>query len=116
MRWLILLLALGLAGPGCVTTPAMSKSNYGNLEVNVYSMAGNGLDKRTWSISTPVDLYVDGLFVSSVTTSKPVLFLKRGEHRIEVRALGYQPIEKTITILGEPNHQVFEIRLDPLTE
>ena len=90
---------LGCAYPG----PVISKSNMGNLEINVYGPEGT---------SPHAELYLDGIFIGNLTRHMPVIYVKRGERVIRVEASGFKPYEKTITILGEPNHQVLNILLE----
>jgi hypothetical protein len=89
---------------GCADTwPVISKSNMGNLELNVYSPEGKFLN---------AELYLDGIFIGNLTRHKPVIYAKRGERVVRVEATGFKPYEKTITVLGEPNHQVLNISLE----
>jgi hypothetical protein len=90
--------------PGCVAVgPAISKSTSGNLEINV--AAPQGMDVRSARVQ------VDGLFIGNVSEHMPVLYLKRGPHTVNVELEGTGKYEQTITILGEPNHQVLNITL-----
>lgn len=91
---------------GCATGPAISKKTSGNLEINV--SAPQGMSVRLARI------YVDGVFVGNVSSSMPVLFLKRGQRTIRVELAGTKPYEQRIDILGDPNHQVLNVTLEQL--
>jgi len=83
---------------GCVYHgPAVSKSNAGNLEVNILG---------TDMVYHDADLYIDGNFIGNLTKNLPVLHIKRGQREIRIEASGFKPYEKHIIILGQPNHQV----------
>lgn len=89
---------------GCADfSPAISKTNFGNLEVNIF--APEGLDVRESRI------YIDGVFIGNVSSRMPVLQLKRGKRLVRVELAGAETCSETITILGEPNHQVLNIAL-----
>jgi hypothetical protein len=89
---------------GCADfSPAVSKTNMGNLEINI--QAPEGLDARTARI------YVDGVFIGNVSNRMPVLQLKRGKRVIKVDLDGADSYAESITILGEPNHQVLNVAL-----
>jgi hypothetical protein len=92
-----LLLLCGCADFG----PAVSKASMGNLEVNV--VAPEGVDVRAARI------YVDDLFIGNVSDRMPVLQLKRGKRVIKVELEGMEAYTESITILGEPNHQVLNV-------
>lgn len=102
---LIILFVTTALMSGCVaTSPAVSKSSVGNLEINV--TAPQGIDVRTARI------YVDGVFVGNVSERLPVLYLKRGNHKLKVELEGATSYEQAIRILGDPNHQVLNVRLE----
>ncbi|MHC4737528.1 MAG: PEGA domain-containing protein [Planctomycetota bacterium] len=89
---------------GCVDTgPVISKSKMGNLELNVYGPEGKYPN---------AELYLDGIFIGNLTRHMPVIYAKRGERVVRVEATGFKPYEKSITVLGEPNHQVLNIFLE----
>ena len=58
----------------CVTSPVISKSKMGNVEIQV--IAPEGMDVRR------AELFVDDLFVGNATDDLPVLTLRRGERTI----------------------------------
>lgn len=90
---------------GCVSTGlAISKNSMGNLEV--YVTAPQGVDAMAASI------YVDGTFVGNVSQDLPVLYLKRGQHIVRVELAGMKPYQRSIDILGEPNHQFLNATLE----
>lgn len=95
----VLLLFCGCAGFG----PAVSKSDMGNLELNV--VAPQPLDVSA------ARLYVDGVFIGNVSSRMPILVLKRGPRTIKVELEGAETYTQTLTILGEPNHQVLNVAL-----
>lgn len=101
--FLALLLAVAIL-PGCVDSPAISKSTMGNL--NVYVTAPEGIDVRLARI------YVDGIFVGNVNQDMPVLFLKRGKRVIRVELADMKTYEQQIQILGDPNHQFLDVGLE----
>lgn len=90
---------------GCVSTgPAISKDTMGNLEV--YVTAPDGVDVH------PARIYVDTVFVGNVSSTLPVLYLKRGKHSVKVELAGMKINEQVIDILGEPNHQFLYVPLE----
>ena len=101
----LLFLAATLAGCTCAG-PAISKADMGNLQINVYGPKAVPVP--------PADIYVDDLFVGNATPEKPILYIKRGERRIRVELPGCTPYNRTITILGDPNHQVLNVLLKPV--
>ena len=101
---LFALLALASLLSGCVATgPAVSKSDMGNLEINIW--APEGLQTRAAGI------YVDNVFVGNVSERMPILFLKRGKHTVRVALEGTEIYQQEIEILGDPNHQVLNVNL-----
>jgi len=93
---------------GCVDfSPFVSKSNLGNLEVNI--VAPEGLDAQTARI------YVDDVFVGNVSSRMPILHLKNGKHVVKVELEGTATYTETLTILGDPNHQVLNVALQRRT-
>ena len=89
---------------GCESTgPVISKSRLGNLEINIYSPEGTNPN---------VELFLDDTFIGNLTKDMPVLHVKRGQRIVRVEALGFKPYEKTIVILGEPDHQVLNVYLE----
>ena len=89
---------------GCVTTgPAISKSKLGNLQINV------SFPKE---LPEPnADLYLDDVFIGNVSPNMPVIYARRGVRTVRVEAVGCGTYQKTVTILGDPNHQVLNIYL-----
>jgi hypothetical protein len=103
---LILIFACFVCLAGCVNGgPVISKSGVGNLEINVRHPEGGTL--------SAANLYIDSVFVGTVSNHKPIIYLRRGERTIRVEAQGYKTYKKKITILGEPNQQVLNIFLVP---
>ena len=103
---LILTFACFVCLAGCVYDgPVISKSKVGNLEINVRYPEGGTL--------SAANLYLDNVFVGTVSNHKPIIYVRRGERTIRVEAKGYKTYEKKITILGEPNQQVLNIFLEP---
>ena len=94
-----ILLAWGCADIG----PVVSKTDMGNLEINI--LAPEGLDARAARI------YVDDVSIGNVSSRMPVLQLKRGKRAIKVELEGADSYTESITILGEPNHQVLNVAL-----
>src|SRR5258705_4458031 len=90
---------------GCIVGPAISKKEMGNLEVNI--VAPNGVDVRAARI------YVDDFYVGNVSERMPVLFLKRGKRNVRVDLNGTTGFQESIEILGDPNHQVLNVLLQP---
>lgn len=94
---------------GCGTyEPVESKSNFGNLEINIVDPSNADFRQA--------EIYIDDIFVGNVSPTKPIIFVKRGQRVIRIKANHYKPYEKTITILGEPNHQVLNVSLEPLPQ
>ena len=90
---------------GCLSLgPVISKSELGNLELNVYGPESGFV--------RGAELYLDNIFIGSVTKNRPVIYAKRGQRVVRVEAPGFKPYEKTIVILGEPNHQVLNVYLE----
>jgi|SRR6266850_7599474 len=83
--------------------PAISKTTMGNLEVNI--LVPDGLDVRAARI------YVDDVFIGNVSNRMPILQLKRGKRVVKVELEGAESYTESITILGEPNHQVLNVTL-----
>jgi len=91
---------------GCADLgPAISKTNLGNLEINI--LPPEGLDSRAARI------YIDDIFIGNVSSRMPILQLKRGKHVVKVELEEAQTYTESITILGEPNHQVLNVALKP---
>jgi hypothetical protein len=104
ISFIVFLVAVTAVG-GCVCSdPAISKHTMGNLEVFV---AGpQDVDVH------PAQIYVDGIFVGNVSSTLPVLYLKRGKHTIRVELAGMKTYEQVISILGDPNHQFLDVPLE----
>ncbi len=96
-----LLLLSGCADFG----PAVSKTNMGNLEINITTP--EGLDPRAARI------YIDDVFIGNISSRMPVLQLKRGKRVVKVELEGAASYTEAVTILGEPNHQVLNVSLKP---
>ncbi len=94
-----LLLLCGCADFG----PAISKTDMGNLEINI--VAPEGLDVRGARI------YIDDVFIGNVSSRMPILQLKRGKRVVKVELEGTDSYTESVTILGEPNHQVLNVSL-----
>ena len=95
MNKLLALLVLAPFLAGCVcASPAISKSDTGNLEINVFGPKNVPLYQA--------DISVDGFFVGNATPNKPVLYLKRGECDVRVESPGYQP--NTLSRVVRPLH------------
>ncbi len=105
VRHVLPLLLLASMLSACDSGPAISKSNMGDLEINV--SAPKGVDKSTSR------LYIDGAFIGNVSRALPVLHLRRGERTVRVELEGHRAVERRILILGKPNHQVLNIVLQP---
>jgi hypothetical protein len=88
--------------------PAISKTNLGNLEINI--TAPEGLDPRAARI------YIDEVFVGNVSSRMPVLQLKKGKHVVKVELEEAETYIESITILGEPNHQVLNVAMKRKTK
>jgi len=102
----LLLLALVIILSGCIAAgPTVSKSDMGNLELNVYT-----LDKDANGCLS--DVYVDTIFIGNISSNRPILNLREGEHNIRIEQKGHKIYEKKIFIAGEPNHQVLNVLLE----
>lgn len=100
----IILLAGFLLMCGCADfSPFISKSNLGNLEVNI--VAPEGLDVQASRI------YVDDVFIGNVSARMPILHVKNGKHVVKVELDGAATYTEALTILGDPNHQVLNVAL-----
>ncbi|MHC4758809.1 MAG: PEGA domain-containing protein [Planctomycetota bacterium] len=89
---------------GCVYHgPAVTKSNMGNLEINILG---------TDIIYHDAELFIDGNFIGNLTRDLPVLHIRRGDREVRIEAPGFKPYEKHIIILGRPNHQVINAYLE----
>ena len=101
---IVAVLCLGMILAGCLSTgPAVSKSNLGNLQINV--IFPKGLSE------TSADIYLDDIFIGNASPNMPVIYAKRGDRTVRIEADGCQTYQRTITILGDPNHQVLNVRL-----
>ena len=89
---------------GCADlSPVISKSNMGNLEINI--AAPEGLDAQAARV------YLDDVFIGNVSSRMPILHLKNGKHMVKVELDGAATFTEGITILGDPNHQVLNVAL-----
>ena len=105
MRWFLSLAGICLVLSGCATSsPVVSKSRLGNLEINVHTADGESV--------TDADLYLDGLYVGNLTRGLPVIHAKRGDRLVRVECPGFKAYERVVTVLGDPNHQVLNVTLD----
>ena len=107
-------LALGCAP----ASPAISKSNLGNLELSVYRVvrsddATSDGSKLETVMDYEAEIYIDDVFIGNNSQRMPVLYLKRGPRQIRVVSPGCKPYEKTLLILGHPNHQIVNVKLEP---
>ena len=103
-RLIVLAFCLVSVSTGCVTTgPVVSKSRLGNLQISV-SFPKGVPEQRA-------DLYLDGLFIGNVSPDMPVIYARRGSRTVRVKAPGCETYVKTVTILGDPNHQVLNVHL-----
>lgn len=90
---------------GCVSTgPAISKSNLGNLEINLI-----GCEQQQLATA---ELYLDGIFIGNLSSRLPVIHAKNGQRTVRVVCHGYKDFEKKVTVLGDPNHQVLNVVLE----
>ncbi len=106
MKKVLCLLPMLLVLSGCVTTgPTFSKSDMGNLEVNIYTQ-DKEIDGRF------AEVYIDTIFLGNISPNKPILNLKEGEHDIRIELKGYKTYEKKMFISGDPNHQVLNVLLE----
>lgn len=105
MKFSLLILAACVAlFCGCVAMgPAVSKADMGNVEINI--VAAQGMEVRAARI------YVDDVFIGNMSERMPILYLKRGKRTVRVELEEAEPYEQSIHILGEPNHQVLNVRL-----
>lgn len=102
----IILLCLCAVLSGCATSgPTVSKSSLGNLEINVLAIGGK--------MPPNADLYLDDVFIGNASQHMPVLYAKRGRHIVRVQCPGYGTFDREIAILGDPNHQVLNVVLEP---
>ena len=89
---------------GCVVTgPAISKTDVGNLEINI--KAPQSVDVQYARI------YVDDIFIGNVSARMPVLHLKKGKRLVRVEMDSMKTYREAVEILGEPNHQVLNVML-----
>ena len=89
---------------GCVDfSPFISKSNLGNLELNI--AAPEGLDAHAARV------YVDDIFIGNVSDRMPILHVRNGKHLVKVELEGAATYTEALTILGDPNHQVLNVTL-----
>lgn len=107
MKRYFLLAIIPILLAGCVESgPMISKSNMGNLEINVIGPANADIRNA--------EIYIDGIFIGNFSDVKPIIYVKRGQRVVKVIANGYKAYEKTIMILGEPNQQVINAYLEPM--
>ncbi len=99
---------MNLAGAmaGCVINgPTLSKSDMGNLEINVSAPKDFDVGQTR--------LYLDGVYIGNVSHKMPILHAKRGRRTVRAELDGCKTYESEVFILGEPNHQVLNIVLRP---
>ena len=102
--WILLVSCLALCLTACTARgPVISKSKSGNLQITV--RVPDDVDE------TQSEVYIDGLFIGNVSIHMPVIHVRRGLREIRVEAPDCQPFEKQISILGDPNHQVLNVKL-----
>lgn len=107
-RWqcLLLVVALGFVASCVASGPAVSKKTHGNLEVEVEWVGrGPGADEPY------AEVIVDGNLLGHISKHRPVLYLRKGEHEVEVRSPGYVPWKRMLLIVGEPNRQFIHVVL-----
>ncbi len=75
-----------------------------NLEITVEWMGGEPQEAYA-------EIFVDGRPLGNVSRHRPVLYLRKGEHKIEVRSPGFALWTKTLFVVGEPNHQFLHVVL-----
>ena len=106
MKNILCLLSMLLILSGCITSgPTVSKSDMGNLELNVFTQEKE-IDSRF------AEVYVDTIFLGNISPNKPILNLKEGVRNIRIELKGFKPYEKKIFISGDPNHQVLNVLLE----
>jgi len=107
MKTFLPIVFLGIFLAGCSYLdmgPVFSRSGVGILEV--YAR-----DKQGGAISN-AEIYLDGIFVGSVTSPTILLDVNRGARVVRITAAGYKPYERTVTILGKPNRQILSAYLE----
>ena len=105
MKTPLALICVAVLLSGCYYSgPAISKSNLGNLEINVVVREG----------LPPLDtsLMMDGVLLGHFTSRYSVLYAKRGLRQIRIECEGFKPYATQIHILGDPNHQVLNAVLE----
>jgi hypothetical protein len=92
----------------CSEKTFVTKEKYGNLEVTVAYVGGEPTQKYP-------EISVDGKFIGQISEHMPVLYLRNGEHLIEVRSSGFIPWQRKMFIAGGPNHQFIQavLRREP---
>lgn len=95
---------------GCTTTPAISKTRHGNLEVRVEVV---GLERGH---KVYPEIFVDGKPYGHVSKHRPVLYLGEGEHEIEVHSPGFVSWQERIYIAADPNYQYLHVILKKVAE
>ncbi len=77
-----------------------------------HALGDSSLSGPWTHLSTCPSLYLDGVFVGNLTRDMPVLYAKRGVRVIRVESPGHEAYERSITVLGDPNHQVLNVILE----
>jgi len=92
----------------CSDKTFVTKEKYGNLEVTVAYQGGEPTEKYP-------EISVDGKLIGQVSEHMPVLYLREGEHLIDVRSPGFTPWQRQMFIAGGPNHQFIQavLRKEP---
>ena len=91
----------GPVGPLPIKEPAKSQ-----LSIDIsYKDENNNINSFRWA-----EIYLDDTFISS--TDRMQLNLEPGQHKIAVKAPGYKPYEKIITILPGRTIQSLNVLLE----
>ena len=77
----------------------------GNLEINVSAPKDFDVGQTR--------LYLDDVYIGNVSRKWPVLYVKRGNRTVRAELNECETFESEVFILGEPNHQVLNIVLQP---
>ena len=126
--WIIASAVIGMAMSlvSCVTKTPQSSPKAGTIASEKYDRVffefyvrsnPEKSEKKGILVEPIYELYIDGKFVLSLEAGKGSrLPLDAGEHKILIKAEGYEPWDKTITLSPYVNGQTFAIDLKKKTQ
>lgn len=89
---------------GLVINKHLAIYEIGNLHINVTTPPGINIKYA--------DMYIDDLYIGNLPDNKTTFVLKRGPHSIKILAPGCKLYQTDLILLGNPNSQVLNIKLE----